>query len=43
MIEDGAACGWMIPKGTKGKMLRGSITVKAGGLAATKGFSARIR
>jgi hypothetical protein len=41
--EGVALCGWTVPKGTKGKTLRGSATVSADGLKLTRSFAARIR
>jgi hypothetical protein len=37
-----ATCSYRIPKTAKGKSIRGTITITAGGLKATRSFSARI-
>jgi hypothetical protein len=37
-----ATCGWNVPKGAKGKTLRGTVTGMFGGATVTRGFSARV-
>jgi hypothetical protein len=43
MVEGGADCAWLVPKDSKGKLLRGSLTVKTQGLTLRQDFAARIR
>jgi hypothetical protein len=43
MVDGGAACAWPVPRGTKGKLLRGSLDVEAEGLELRKSFAVRIR
>jgi hypothetical protein len=38
-----AACGWHVPASTAGKLIRGRITIQAGGLTIARSFAARIR
>lgn len=43
-VTGGAAvCSWLIPKGAKGKILRGSVAVSFEGLTASRSVSRRIR
>ncbi len=37
-----ASCTWLIPKTAKGKKIRGSVTLEAEGLKATRSFTAKI-
>ena len=38
-----AACRWIVPRASRGLVLRGSVTVRAGGDTARRAFSRRIR
>jgi hypothetical protein len=38
-----AACSWQIPKSARTKVIKGSVSVLAQGLQASKSFSARVR
>jgi hypothetical protein len=38
-----ATCRWIVPRRTRGLMLRGSITVRAHGDTARRSFSRRVR
>jgi hypothetical protein len=37
------SCSWSLPRSTRGKTLRGSITLVAGGSSVTRSFSTRVR
>jgi hypothetical protein len=38
-----ASCSWNVPRGSVGKLIRGTITVTSDGLTVARSFSARIR
>jgi hypothetical protein len=38
-----ATCRWLVPRRTRGLMLRGSITVRAHGDTARRAFARRVR